>query len=366
MPFRRLAWAHGTPPLWRQTPARRCPIVLAAAALLPLLSACGGSQPNSTTGSGPQQSGALQLTLVSYAVTKPAYDRILPRFRGAWKARTGQDLTIRSSFGPSAAQTRAIMDGLDADVVTLALPADVLKLQQAGLINPGWQERLPHNATITHSVVALIPRAGNPKGVRDWPDLARPGVAVLTANPKTSGGARWNFLALWGSQSQTGGSDAQARAFVTKVYRNVDNLPKDSREASDAFLKRGQGDVLLNYENEALLARRQGELPQPFIVPAVNIEIEGPVAVVDRNVDRRGTRKAAEALALYLSGEDAQRIFAEEGFRPVNPKVWQQVKGRYAPVRQLFRAADFGGWEVIDKRFFGSQGIWSQLFSQSR
>ncbi|MFO0016448.1 MAG: sulfate ABC transporter substrate-binding protein [Synechococcaceae cyanobacterium] len=344
---------------------------LAAGSLL-LLSACGGSPPSGSSGSspsqgaGPNQNGAQQLTLVSYAVTKAAYDRILPRFRSAWKARTGQDITIRSSFGPSAAQTRAVIDGLDADVVTLALPADVLKLQQAGLINPGWEGRLPHNATITHSVVALIPRAGNPKGLRDWPDLARPGVAVLTANPKTSGGARWNFLALWGSVSQTGGSDAQARAFVSKVYRNVGNLPKDSREASDAFLKRGQGDVLLNYENEALLARRQGDLPQPFIVPSVNIEIEGPVAVVDRNVDRRGTRKAAEALAAYLSGEDAQRIFAEEGFRPVNPKVWQQVKGSYPPVRKFFRAADFGGWEVIDKRFFGSQGLWSQLYSKSR
>ena len=319
-----------------------------------LLGACGGSQPSSSSAVGANPSGGSQLTLVSYAVTKAAYDRILPRFREAWKARTGQDITIRSSYGPSAAQTRAVIDGLDADLVTLALPADVLKLQQAGLINPGWEARLPYNANITHSVVALIPRPGNPKGLRDWPDLARPGVAVLTANPKTSGGARWNFLALWGSVSQTGGSDAQARDYVTKVYRNVGNLPKDSREASDAFLKRGQGDVLLNYENEALLARRQGDLPQPFLVPAVNIEIEGPVAVVDRNVDRRGTRKAAEALAAYLSGEDAQRIFAEEGFRPVNPKVWQEVKGRYAPVRKLFRAADFGGWEVIDKRFFGS------------
>jgi sulfate transport system substrate-binding protein len=335
---------------------------LLAAAPLVLLSACGGSQPSSSTG----PSGATSLTLVSYAVTKGAYDRILPRFRAAWKARTGQDLTIRTSFGPSAAQTRAVIDGLDADVVTLALPADVLKLQQVGLINPGWEKRLPYNATITHSVVALIPRPANPKGIRGWSDLARPGLAVITANPKTSGGARWNFLALWGSVSQTGGSDAQAQAFVAKVYRNVGNLPKDSREASDTFLKRGQGDVLLNYENEALLARRQGDLPQPFIVPDVNIQIEGPVAVLDRQVDRRGTRRAAEALAAFLSGEEAQRIFAEEGFRPVNPKVWQQVKGRYAPVRQLFQAADFGGWQAIDKRFFSSQGIWSQLFAQSR
>ena len=193
---------------------------------------------------------------------------------------------------------------------------------------------------------------------QDWKDLAKPGITVITANPKTSGGARWNFLALWGSVSQTGGSQEQAAAYVRSVYRNVSNLPKDAREATDTFLKRGQGDVLLNYENEALQARKQGELKQDFIVPGVNIQIEGPVAVVDRNVDRRGTRKAAEALAAYLSGEEAQRIFAEEGFRPVNAKVWGEVKSRFAPVRQLFTANDFGGWKAIDKTFFGKQGLW--------
>jgi sulfate transport system substrate-binding protein len=166
--------------------------------------------------------------------------------------------------------------------------------------------------------------------------------------------------------SQNGGTQEQAAAYVRNVYRNVSNLPKDAREATDTFLKRGQGDVLLNYENEAILARRQGELKQDFIVPEVNIQIEGPVAVVDRNVDRRGTRKAAEALAAYLSGEEAQRIFAEEGFRPVNDKVAQEVKGKFAPVRKLFTAADFGGWGAIDKTFFGKQGLWDKLFSGTR
>ena len=310
--------------------------------------------------------GSRELMLVSYAVTKGAYDRILPKFQAQWKARTGETLAIRTSYGGSGSQTRAILDGLDADVVTLALGADVLKLQQAGLIQPGWDKELPYNATITHSVVILIPRAGNPLQLRSWSDLARPGTAVITANPKTSGGARWNFLALWGSVTQTGGTQEQARTFVQKVYKNVGNLPKDAREASDTFLKRGQGDVLLNYENEAILATRQGELKQPFIVPDVNIQIEGPVAVVDRLVDRRGTRKAAEALAAYLSGEEAQRIFAEEGFRPVHPKVWAAVKNRFAPVKTLFTAADFGGWKTIDKTFFSRQGIWDQLFAQSR
>lgn len=344
---------------------RRRPLSLLLSALAigsPLLLAgCGGSG-----GSGGSAGGSKQLMLVSYAVTKSAYDRILPKFQAEWKAKTGEELTIKTSYGGSGSQTRAILDGLEADVATLALAGDVLKLQKGGLIQPGWEKELPNESIITHSVVALIPREGNPKGIKDWKDLAKPGITVITANPKTSGGARWNFLGLWGSVSQTGGSEQQAADYVRSVYRNVSNLPKDAREATDTFLKRGQGDVLLNYENEALQARRQGELKQDFIVPGVNIRIEGPVAVVDRNVDRRGTRKAAEALAAYLSGEQAQRIFAEEGFRPVNRKVWQEVSSRFAPVQRLFTAADFGGWAAIDKTFFGKQGLWDKLFSGTR
>ena len=327
--------------------------------------ALGGCAQSSSTGAG-GKGGAQELLLVSYAVTKAPYDRILPQFQAAWKAKTGQALTIRASYGPSGVQTRAIIDGIEADVATLALGGDVMKLQEAQLVQPGWQEELPHHSIITESVVVFLPRKGNPKGVKSWPDLAKPGLAMVTANPKTSGGARWNFLGLWGSVSQTGGSEAQAKAFVTKVYRQVDNLPKDSREAADLFLKRGIGDVLLTYENEALLARREGLLESPFVVPSPNIRIEGPVVVIDRNVDRRGTRKAAEALATYLSGPAAQKIFAEEGFRPVNPSVWAQVKDRFAPVAQLYSAADFGGWTKIDTTFFSKGGLWDQLFASTR
>jgi sulfate/thiosulfate-binding protein len=327
--------------------------------------ALGGCAQSSSTGAG-GKGGAQELLLVSYAVTKAPYDRILPQFEAAWKARTGQELTIRASYGPSGVQTRAIIDGIEADVATLALGGDVQKLQEAQLVQPGWQKELPYHSTITESVVVFLPRKGNPKGVKSWSDLANPGLAMVTANPKTSGGARWNFLGLWGSVSQTGGTEAQAREFVTKVFRQVDNLPKDSREAADLFLKRGIGDVLLTYENEALLARREGLLESPFVVPSPNIRIEGPVVVIDRNVDRRGTRKAAEALATYLSGPVAQKIFAEEGFRPVNPSVWAQVKDRFAPVAQLYSAADFGGWTKIDTIFFSKGGLWDQLFASTR
>jgi sulfate/thiosulfate-binding protein len=338
---------------------------LAAAALLSAVGLSGCTAPQSGSGSG-SGSGQQTLLLVSYAVTKSAYDRILPKFQADWKAKTGQDLLVKASYGGSGSQARAVIDGLEADVVGLALSGDVLKIEKAGLIDKGWQQELPNNAIITNSVVALLSREGNPKGIKTWSDLSKPGVIVVTANPKTSGGARWNFLGLWGSVTQTGGSEAQAKAFVTKVYSTVESLPKDAREASDVFLQRGQGDVLLNYENEAILAQKTGELKAPFLVPSPNIRIEGPIAVVDRNVDKHGTRKAAEALAAYLQSEPAQEIFAEEGFRPVNPSVWAKVKNRFTPVGKLFNVADFGGWEKVNTTFFGNDGLWDQLFRQTR
>lgn len=326
------------------------------------LSACGGPG----TGDGSGGSGRTSLLLVSYAVTKTAYDRILPGFKADWKRKTGEDLEITTSYGGSASQTRAVIDGLEADVVTLALSDDVQKLQAAGLVQPGWEQEIPGNSIITRSVVALITREGNPKGLRRWSDLSRPGVSVVTANPKTSGGARWNVLALWGSVKSTGGSDAQAAAFLGSIVQQVPSLPRDAREASDAFLKRSQGDVLLNYENEAILARRSGNLEGDFVVPGRNISIEAPVAVVDRNVDRHGNRRAAEALAAYLQSEPAQQIFAEEGFRPVNATVWNRVKGRFAPVPELFTVESLGGWPQLNRTLFNRGGLWDQLLRQRR
>ena len=347
-------------------PRRLSPSLLAVLLCGGLLGGCAPSPSGGSAGRNGSAGGPRELLLVSYAVTKAPYDRILPQFEADWKAKTGQDLTVRASYGPSGVQTRAIIDGIEADVATLALGGDVQKLEEAQLVRPGWQQRLPHQGIITESVVVLVPRKGNPRGVKSWSDLAKPDLAMITANPKTSGGARWNFLGLWGSVTQSGGSEAQAKAFVSSVYRKVDNLPKDSREAADLFLKRGQGDVLLTYENEAILAKREGLLESPFVVPSPNIRIEGPVAVIDRNVDRRGTRKAAEALAAYLSGPQAQKIFAEEGFRPVNPAVWAQVKDQFAPVARLYSAAAFGGWAKINATFFSKGGLWDQLFASTR
>jgi len=314
-----------------------------------------------------QQPGKPQeLLLVSYAVTKAAYDRIIPRFVADYRQKTGQSVVIKASYGGSGSQTRAVIDGLEADVVGLALVGDTLKIEEAGLIQPGWEKENPNNSIITNSVVALFVRPGNPKKIASWSDLDNKSVEVVTANPKTSGGARWNFLGLWGSVTQTGGGEAKARSFITNVYRNVDTLPKDAREATDVFVKRGLGDVLLNYENEAILAKKTGAWTGGIIVPKTNVLIEGPIAVVDRNVDKKGTRKVAEAFARYLYTDTAQRIFADEGFRPVTAKVKAETRGSFPVISKIFTAADFGGWNTINKKFFGKGGLWDSIFAKSR
>ncbi len=319
-----------------------------------------------TPASAEKSGGKVRLLLVSYAVTKAAYDEIIPRFERRWKQQTGQTLEIKASYGGSGSQTRAVIDGLEADVTNLALSADTEKLVQAGLIKNGWASELPNNSNVTRSVVAIVTRPRNPKFIKTWKDLARPSINVVTANPKTSGVARWNFLALWGSVSETGGSDKEARRFISNVYKNVDILPKDAREATDIFIKKGQGDVLLNYENEILLARQNGETEFPFVIPKVNIAIDTPVAVVDKNVDKHGTRKVAEAFAKYLFEPEAQEVFARKGFRPTHPQVWRRVQNRFARIDKLFTIGEFGGWPAAQKKFFKDGGVFDQIFSQTR
>ena len=306
-----------------------------------------------------------ELLLVSYAVTRGAYDQIIPAFVADWKQKTGQTLRFKTSFGGSGSQTRAVIDGLDADVVNLALGADLLKLEQAGLVKAGWEAKLPYQAIVTNSVVSFFVRPGNPKKLKGWADLDNKNVQVITANPKTSGGARWNFLGLWGSVVKSGGTEQQAKTYVINVYRNVDALPRDAREATDMFVKRGQGDVLLNYENEAILAKKSGIWSAPIIVPSPNILIEAPVAVVDKNVEKHGTRKVAEAFTKYLYTPLAQKIFATNGFRPVTAEAKAATKGKF-PAVKTFTVADFGGWKTVNKKFFGSGGLWDEIFSKSR
>jgi sulfate transport system substrate-binding protein len=305
------------------------------------------------------------LTLVSYAVTKSAYDEITKRFAAEWKAKTGQTVTFKGSYGGSGSQTRAIIDGLEADVVNLAMAADVSKIEKAGLINPGWQKEFPYNSVPVNSTVVAFVRPGNPKKINGWKDLDNKNVDVVTANPKTSGGARWNFLALWGAITRTGGDEAGARSFITGVYKNADVLPKDAREATDFFVKRNQGDVLLNWETEAILAKQKGEWTTPYKVFSPNVLTEQPVAIVDKVVDKRGTRKVAQAFLAYLYTPTAQKIFVDKGFRPVTPEGKAYARGKF-PAVNFFKVSQFGGWGGVDTKFFGKGGVWDQIFAKSR
>jgi sulfate/thiosulfate transport system substrate-binding protein len=302
-----------------------------------------------------------EITLVSYAVTKAAYEKIIPLFIADWKKKTGETVTFKTSYGGSGSQTRAVIDGLPADVVNLALAGDVKKIERAGLISPGWERELPNNAIVTHSVVALETRDGNPKGIKTWADLAKPGVAVVTANPKTSGVAKWNFAALWGSVTQNGGNDAKASQFVGSVFKNVVVLAKDAREASDIFYKKGQGDVLLNYENEVILAAKQGKTSPAYTVPATNISIDTPVAVIDKNVDKHGNRKVVEAFSKFLFTTAAQREFGKTGFRPVNSSVAGEFK--FPKIAKLYTIGTLGGWNGVDTKFFADGAIFDKIYA---
>lgn len=311
--------------------------------------------------SGEAASRPVELTLVSYAVTQAAYEQIIPLFNEQWQAEhNGQEVIFDQSYGGSGSQTRAVIDGLEADVVALALALDTKKIEEAGLIEPGWEEEAPNGSIVHSSVAALVTRDGNPKAVQGWQDLTKEDVAVVTANPKTSGGARWNFLALWGAISQTGGDDAAALEYVTQVYGNVPVLPKDAREATDVFFKQGQGDVLINYENEVLLARLNGE-ELPYVIPDVNISIDNPVTVVDTNVDKHGTREVAEAFVQFLFTPEAQREFAKVGFRPVEESVKAEVANDYPEIKTLFTVEDFGGWDEIQAKFFDDGAVFDQI-----
>ncbi|MCX7593261.1 MAG: sulfate ABC transporter substrate-binding protein [Fischerella sp.] len=306
------------------------------------------------------QNSDVEITLVSYAVTRPAFKKIIPQFVQEWKKQHNQRVLFNESYGGSGAQTRAVIDGLDADVVNLALALDIKKIEKTGLIEPGWEKKAPNNAIATKSVAVLVTRKDNPKQIKTWTDLTKDGVDVITANPKTSGVARWNFLALWGSQKEIGASDAQALEFTSKVYKNTPVLPRDAREASDVFFNQGQGDVLINYENEIILAGLRGK-KSPYIVPEVNISIENPVAVVDKNVEKHGNREVAEAFVKYLFTPAAQREFAKVGFRPVNVTVAQEFADRFPPVKTLFTVQELGGWDLVQKRFFADGAAFDQI-----
>ncbi|NJR38136.1 MAG: sulfate ABC transporter substrate-binding protein [Leptolyngbyaceae cyanobacterium CSU_1_4] len=325
------------------------------------IAACTSSTSSSSSPSGGNAAKEpVELTLVSFAVTQAAYEKIVPLFAEKWKQEHNQDVSFNQSYGGSGSQTRAVIDGLEADVVALALALDTQKIEKAELIQPGWEKEAPNDSIVTQSVAALVTREGNPKNIKGWADLSRPDVKVITANPKTSGGARWNFLALWGAIGQTSGDAAKAENFTTKVFKNVPVLPKDAREATDVFFKQGQGDVLINYENEVLLAKQRGEA-LPFVVPDPNISIDNPIAVVDANVDRHGTREVAEAFVQFVFTPEAQREFAKVGFRPVDAGVTKEFAKDFPAIKKLFTITDLGGWEQVQKTYFDDGAIFDKI-----
>ncbi len=306
----------------------------------------------SCSGSSSAAKPDLKLKLVSFSVTKAAHDQIIPQFVDKWKKEHNQNVTFEQSYAGSGAQARAVIDGSqEADIVHLSLPLDIKKIEQAGLIKQGWEREAPKSGVVTRSVAVIVTREGNPKGINTWADLAKDGVKLIAANPKTSGIAIWEFLALWGSVTQTGGDERQAMEYTTQVYKNAPVLTKDAREASDLFFQQNQGDVLINYENEVILTEQNGQ-KLPYVIPDVNISIDNPVTVVDKNVDKHGTREVAEAFVDFLYSTEAQREFAKLGYRPVNPTVVAEVASQYPQLKTLFTVQDLGGWDEVQKNFF--------------
>ncbi|WP_016871891.1 sulfate ABC transporter substrate-binding protein [Fischerella thermalis] len=352
-------------------------LALVGVSLSVAIASCSGGNGNGTADNptaNPVAAGNnkqdVEVTLVSFAVTKAAHDAIIPKFVEKWKQEHNQNVTFRQSYGGSGSQTRAVIDGLEADIVHLALALDTQKIEKAGLIEPGWEKELPNNAVVSRSVAALITRPGNPKNIKTWADLEKGDIKVITADPKTSGIARWNFLALWNSVIKTGGGEDKALDYVTKVYSNVPILTKDAREATDAFAKQGQGDVLINYENEAILAQQKGEKVD-YVVPDVNISIDNPIAVVDKNVDKHGTREVAEAFVQYLFTPEAQQEFAKLGFRPLDEAVAQNkelkaLADKYTKVNNLGNVQDYGGWAEVQTKFFEDGAVFDQIQGKIR
>ena len=305
---------------------------------------------------------------VSYDPTRELYQAINASFIASYKQKTGKTVAINQSHGGSGKQARAVIDGLEADVVTLALAYDVDAVQESGLIAPGWQKRLPQNSSPYTSTVVFVVRKGNPKGIKDWPDLLKPGVAIITANPKTSGGARWNYLAAWGyAQRRPGGDEAKARGFVSELYKRVPVLDSGARGSTTTFVQRGIGDVLLAWENEAFLAVKElGPDKVQIVAPSTSILAEPPVTVVDWVVDKRRTRAVATAYLKYLYSPEGQSIIAKHYYRPRAAAALAKYGGQFPKIKLFTIDTVFGGWQKAQKTHFADGGVFDQIYQPGR
>jgi len=304
---------------------------------------------------------------VSYDPTRELYRDVNAVFARAWKAKTGRDVEIKQSHGGSGKQARSVIDGLQADVVTLALANDIDEIAASGLIAKNWQSRLPVNSTPYYSTIVFLVRKGNPKGIKDWNDLAKPGVGVITPNPKTGGAPRWAYLAAWGYARRAYGSDRAAQAFVRKLYGNVLVLDSGARGSSTTFIQRRQGDVLLTWENEALLAlREEGAGEYQIVYPSISILAEPSVALVDKNVQKHGTAQVANAYLRFLYTPAAQDIIARHYYRPCSKAVAARYRAQFRPIRLFTLQHDFGSWARAQKTHFADGGTFDQIYDPKR
>lgn len=338
--------------------------VLAASALA--IAAC--SKGTGSDDAAGANANSVELLNVSYDPTRELYEEINPLFAAQWKAEKGQELTINMSHGGSGKQARAIIDGLDADIATLALSYDIDEIAaKTDALRTDWQSQLPQNSAPYTSTIVFLVRAGNPKGVKDWGDLVKPGIEVITPNPKTSGGARWNFLAAWAWAKDRFGTDAAAEDFVRKLFANVPVLDSGARGSTTTFAERGIGDVLLAWENEAFLAQEElGKGKFEIVVPTVSILAEPTVAVLDGNAKRHGTEELATAYLRYLYTPAAQEIIAKHHFRPRDKEVEAKYAKNFPKVNLVTVDEDFGGWAAAQKRFFADGGVFDRIFDPSK
>lgn len=337
------------------------------------LAACGGgSKPTTTTtGASPSSSAGtpalkpVELLNVSYDPTRELYHEYNKAFAKYWKEKNNQEVTFKQSHGGSGKQGRSVIDGLEADVVTLALAYDIDAIQEKGLIAKDWQSKLKSNSSPYTSTIVFLVKKGNPKGIKDWEDLIKPGVQVITPNPKTSGGARWNYLAAYGyAYNKNGKDDAKAKEFLGKLFKNVPVLDSGARDSTTTFVQRGIGDVLLAWENEAYLSINEfGKDKFEIVNPSVSILAEPPVAVVDKVVDKKGTREAAQAYLEYLYSEEGQNIAAKNYYRPRLDAVAKKYEAQFAKIN-MFTIDDpiFGGWQKAQKTHFADGGVFDQIY----
>ena len=332
-----------------------------------LVTGCAAGQSTEAPGTEAAATGGdVKLILAAYTTPREAYRELIPIFQQQWKEQTGQTVTFEESYQGSGAQSRAVAEGFEADIVALSLEADVIRLEDAGLITHDWRSQ-PFGGMVSTSVVAFAVREGNPKNIQDWADLAQADLEILTPNPKTSGGAMWNILALYGA-AQRGhvasftADDAGAQDLLLSVLQNVTVMDKSARDSIVNFEK-GVGDVAITYENEVLVGQQAGQTYE-LVLPTSTIQIDNPIAIVDTYADKHGTREVAQAFIDFLFTPEAQQIFAKHGLRSPDPEVAATTAEQYPPIEDLFTIADFGGWKEATPKYFGDDGIFYQVFAQ--